>query len=184
MDKKEIRKTILQKRSDMPLAKNLKKSRKIAKFLEALPEFIKARRVLFYYTNGSEADTTELINKYLTKKELYLPEIKDNENFHAIRITEPLKLKKGLFGVPEPVGYPLEDDSVLEVIIVPGVAFDPNGNRLGMGKGYYDRYLKKCARAIKIGLAFSEQLLESVPVDQYDVPMDIVITDERIYIRN
>jgi len=180
-NKQEIRKQILEIRNQIPEEERIQRSKQIADLLEALSEFKSAQHILFYYTNGSEVDTTPLIDKYLSSKQLYLPVIKNEEDFHAVAIQHPLHLENGTFGIPEPIGDPPDDESMLGLIIVPGVAFDKTGNRIGTGKGYYDRFLPRCPNAIKIGLAFDEQILDQVPKDPYDVAVDFIVTDNEVY---
>ena len=85
------------------------------------------------------------------------------------------------FGILEPSDViEIKHPSEIDVILVPGVAFTREGGRLGMGKGYYDRFLKQCT-GVKIGLAYHEQILDVIPTEAHDVDMDILITDETIY---
>ena len=122
----------------------------------------------------------DLFQKTLSLKKLYLPKIRTADDFHAIRVQAPLKLEPGLKGVPEPEKG--EEAETLDLILVPGVVFDPKGQRLGMGKGYYDRFLPRYPQALKIGLAYEEQMVEKLPVSSYDVPVDLVITDQHVYL--
>ena len=92
-------------------------------------------------------------------------------------------LKAGFEGVPEPVETApssVYDDQV-ELVITPGVAFDKKGNRLGMGKGYYDRYFQNNSSPVKIALAYEEQILDHIPKDPYDVSIDLIVTDQNLY---
>lgn len=177
--KNDIRQATLKIRNALPAEIRRKKSEKILKTLESLPAFKKARRVLFYWSVGSEVETAESVEKFLEKKELYLPAVRDENVFHALRVESVETLKPGQKKVPEPVGG--KEAEKLDVIIVPGVAFDAAGNRIGTGKGYYDRFLPGHPKAIKIGLAYEEQMVENIPADLYDVPVDCVITDRRLY---
>ena len=87
----------------------------------------------------------------------------------------------GSFHIEEPTGDDLIDPDKLELIVTPGVAFDSKGNRLGRGKGYYDR-LPATTKATKIGVAYHFQIVDELPAEPHDVPMDIVITDRTVYI--
>jgi len=107
-------------------------------------------------------------------KALYLPKLTDEFSFKAIKYGE---LSSNQYGIPEPSG---EEATSLDLILVPGVAFDRQGNRIGMGKGYYDRFLAKQKNVLKIGLAFSEQILASIPKEPYDEIVDLIITDEEV----
>ena len=83
------------------------------------------------------------------------------------------------FGIGEPTGPEFTDLESIDMIIVPGVAFDSHGNRMGRGRGFYDRLLKSTPNAAKIGVGYDFQLLDTIPVEPHDVPMDCVITDHK-----
>jgi len=82
----------------------------------------------------------------------------------------------GVYGIEEPTGEAFTDYAAIDFIVVPGVAFDAKGNRLGRGKGYYDRLLPRIPTAYKAGICFPFQLVEEVPAESFDVRMDIIIT--------
>jgi 5-formyltetrahydrofolate cyclo-ligase len=92
------------------------------------------------------------------------------------RYTGRADLQRGAFNIMEPTGALFTDYDAIEVAIVPGMAFDAEGHRLGRGKGYYDRFLAKIPHAYKIGLCFSWQLIDEVPHDTNDIMMDEVIS--------
>jgi 5-formyltetrahydrofolate cyclo-ligase len=182
-DKVKIRSKILKIRNGLSDEIRAFKNKKISENLESLDSFLKATHVLFYYSHNGEVDTLELIEEYIDAKQLYLPVIRGKSHFQAVPIKRPLDLKIGFEKVPEPVD--IEPSSVfddqLELIITPGVAFDKKGNRIGMGKGYYDRYFEQIHTPVKVALAYEEQVLDSVPKDIYDRPVDIIVTDQNIY---
>lgn len=182
-DKVKIRTKLLKFRNQMKPSEQLSKSRKIAEKLEDFAVFKKAQHVLFYYSHNGEVSTLELIENFIEAKQLYLPIIRGKSHFQAIPLKPPLTLSKGFEGVPEPVGIEPSGvyDQQIELVITPGVAFDRKGNRLGMGKGYYDRYFQQNHSPLKIALAYEEQVLDSLPKDPYDVRIDFIITDKNIY---
>lgn len=181
-DKVKIRKKILKLRKSFSEKERASKDMLIAKNLESLDIFKDAHHILFYYSVKGEAGTQDLIKNHLTSKQLYLPVVRGKSNFQAVPVNRPLDLKIGFEGVPEPTGHDPSSvyDNQLELIIAPGVAFDKKGNRIGMGKGYYDRYFAKNV-AVKIALAYEEQVLDYVPKDKYDVSIDLIVTDQNIY---
>jgi len=182
-DKVKIREKLLKMRKKISANLRAAKSQKIIDKLQNLSEFINSNHILLYYSHGGEVDTLGLIEKYLDAKQLYLPVIRGKSHFQAVPIKRPLNLKSGFEGVPEPVG--IEPSSVyddkIELVITPGVAFDKKGNRIGMGKGYYDRYFEQNSETFKIALAYEEQVLDLVPKEMYDKSVDLIITDENIY---
>jgi 5-formyltetrahydrofolate cyclo-ligase len=134
-----------------------------------------------YYPVNFEIDSLTLLKKFKRKKfNISLPVIKKNfqMNFHSWSFSEPLKINK--YGIPEPeakiIVYP-------DVLLIPLVAFDKNLNRLGYGGGYYDRLIKKLSKKkniIKIGLAFSVQEIDKVPINIYDQKLDYIVTNKNI----
>ena len=134
-----------------------------------------------YFPVNYEVDDLEILKKFAKKKyQISLPVIKKNfdMNFYKWSFNDPLKINQ--YGIPEPNSkkliYP-------DVILVPLVAFDNNLNRLGYGGGYYDRVIKKLSKKkkiLKIGLAFSIQKINNVPVTKYDKKLDYIVTDKYI----
>ena len=134
-----------------------------------------------YYPSNYEIDDLDILD-LLEKKnfKVSLPIIKkDNQmNFQSWSRNDPLKINK--FGIPEPVSskifYP-------DILLVPLVAYDSSLNRLGYGKGYYDRYIEKIEKikkVTKIGLAFSFQKISSIPINQYDKKLDFIVNEKEI----
>jgi len=150
-------------------------SEKILRKLEFLPEFIHAKSVFLYYSMPDEVATRHFVKKWSDTKEIYLPAIEERKM--RLRLYSPDQmLRTGAFNIKEPQGNLCSDYKVIDFAIVPGVAFDRQGFRLGRGKGYYDRVLPllSCAKA---GICFAFQIVENVPVDEWDVRMDYVITE-------
>jgi 5-formyltetrahydrofolate cyclo-ligase len=134
-----------------------------------------------YYPVNFEIDSLELLRKFKKSKFIIsLPVIKKNfqMDFYPWSFSEPLKINK--YGIPEPekknIVYP-------DVLLIPLVAFDKNLNRLGYGGGYYDRLIKKLSKKkniIKIGLAFSVQEIDKVPINMYDQKLDFIVTNKNV----
>lgn len=182
-EKVKIRSKLLKIRKDLPEEVRKEKNEQIMRRLESLEIFKESANILFYYSHNGEADTIMLIEKYLDVKQLYLPVIRGKSHFQAIPIKRPLNLKLGFEKVPEPE-EPVPSsvfDAQVELVITPGVGFDQKGNRIGMGKGYYDRYFEVNKKALRIGLAYEEQVLDSLPKDPYDKCVHFVVTDQNIY---
>jgi len=185
-EKANLRNNCLQIRKAIAPKERDEKSAVIAKKLEGTKEFKKAKHVLFYYAYEFEVNTIPLIEKWSGKKQIYLPKLINENEFEALPFDGLGNTKKGRYGIREPIekGPHKKYGGEIDLIIVPGVAFDANCNRLGMGKGFYDRYLARFKKVPKIALAFEEQMLDNVPKDTYDKPVDLVITDKNIYLRN
>ncbi len=152
-------------------------SREIAAAIEQLPGFEQAEHIMLYHALPDEVDTTPLLSKWAKEKSLYLPVVKGEELI--ISPYDPHAVKKGAFGIWEPADERPIDPRTIEWIVVPGVAFDLRRNRLGRGKGYYDKLLGQ-TQAVKIGIGYDLQLLDEIPAEPHDIKMDIVVTEKRI----
>lgn len=152
-------------------------SQAIASQLFLHPRIKDASTVLLYYSMPDEVDTHELVDMLNERgKTVLLPRVRDEKGMDLIVYTGKDNMKEaGSFHILEPQGEPFTDFGKIEVAIIPGVAFTRNGKRLGRGRGYYDRLLPLLTKAYKIGICFPFQILDDVPVDSYDFPMDEVI---------
>ena len=120
-------------------------------------------------------DTHEFIRKWSREKRILLPVVV-GDDLELRLYTGPEDLNPGAYGIEEPTGELFTDYADIDFIAVPGVAFDRNGNRLGRGKGYYDRLLPRIPSAHKAGICFPFQLVEEVPAEPFDIRMDEIIT--------
>ncbi len=133
-----------------------------------------AQTIMLYSSTGSEVDTTAL-RKLLAEKTLALPTTKDGKiEAHAI---DDQPLTPGAYGILEAKGSVVEPQNI-DVVIVPGIAFDSAGNRIGYGLGYYDAFLKK-TNAVRIALCYDEQIVDRIWPDVHDEHVDIIITDKQ-----
>jgi len=180
--KEKLRKQIKEKRGRQSKEENRKKSKEIKERLFNLKEYRIARTVLFYVSYDGEVFTHDIIKEALDDKRVVVP-ISDKEDCSLnLSILENWNdLEEGSYGILEPRKDCIKEISIdeIDLIIVPGVAFDLNGNRLGHGKGYYDRLLEK-TNAISIGLAFEFQIVKNIPTEINDKPVDLIITENRI----
>ncbi|KYO67992.1 5-formyltetrahydrofolate cyclo-ligase [Thermovenabulum gondwanense] len=186
MEKKEIRRKMIEMRDTQPKEIIKEKSRVILEKLFELNYYKKAKNIMFYVDTRNEVRTLDAIKKsiYLGKK-VFVPKVINKCDMLAVRIKSLNELKKGHFGILEPVSGEMINPKELEVVVIPGVAFDKSGCRLGYGGGYYDRFLQNLkADAVKIALAFEFQILDELPKEEYDILMDIIITEKRIYFIN
>lgn len=154
-------------------------SEKILKQLEETELFRQASCIALYYSIPGEVQTAAFLEKWFDRKQLLLPLVVGND----LRLL-PYKgcdtLTQGAFGIPEPTDIETAiPESNVDLIIVPGVAFDRQLNRMGRGKGYYDRLLSTL-QAPKIGICFDFQLQETIPVEPFDKKMDMIITEKEV----
>ena len=146
--------------------------------VESLPEFIAAESVLLYWSMPSEVDTHAFAQRWYGRKKLYLPKVAGE--VLEIREYIPGDLEEGYRGIMEPSAQaPCVKE--VDLVIVPGMAFDASGSRLGRGGGFYDRLLPSLS-CPKVGVCRQEQLVEEVPMQEWDQKVDIVITPSNCYI--
>lgn len=181
--KELIRKELLDTRKNLSDSDVEEKSWKIFQQLMNLHEFQTAGHIHCYVSmkTQNEVDTSEIIQFCIDREKIIsVPKMELDGELSHHTITSIQELKMNSWGVPEPSTFSAVKLSEIELIMVPMVAGDLKKNRIGYGKGYYDRFLKK-AEAIKIGLLFECQLLDkAIPVNTYDVPLDILVTEKRV----
>jgi len=177
LTKERLRSKILLKLKKQKEEDRARKSSIIKKKLFGCREFKRAKTVMFYVSFGGEVKTEEMIKEaQKLGKKIALPVCDGKRGLGPCRYHEGSKLITGPYGVHEPadrLAISLED---LDLVIVPGLAFDRKGRRLGRGKAYYDHFLAKLAgRAPAVSLAFDFQILPKVPATPTDVDVDRVI---------
>lgn len=181
--KSEIREVLLSKRSSIPPEEYAKKSRKIISRLTQTDAFRQASVIHLYISMNqrNEVNTFPLIEKLLTAgKKLVVPVMNmDNGSLKHVQIDSTDKLKENEWGVMEPESGEEYPAKKLDLIIVPMVGADENRNRMGYGKGYYDRFLSS-VDCPAIGLVFEDCVLPELPVEPHDRKLSAVITENRI----
>lgn len=180
MLKDKIRKEILERRKRLSREEVERKSGIIHEKLLNSGEYKKAKRIVCYISmeRSNEVETKTLVERFLKDGKLVFVPYVENEKVDIAQISGMDDLEKGAFGILEPKKELRTqlDKSQIDLIIVPGLAFDKLGNRIGYGYGYYDEFLA-CTNCIKIGFAFSSDIIDIVPRDVWDVRVDKVITD-------
>lgn len=172
--KKELRKQIKALKK-IHASSAAQQSADIMAALEKHPLFKSANLILLYHSLPDEVDTHAFLAKWYEKKQLLLPVVVGDE-LELRRFSSPNDLQTGAYNIQEPVGECFNALETIELVIVPGVAFDKQGHRLGRGKGFYDRLLPKLTNAYKLGICFPYQYVEEVPTDEHDIRMDEVLT--------
>ena len=170
--KQSMRELLIQKRRMMSAEERTAQSELILSQLEKMTVFREAKTVLLYYPKNNEVDVLPLFKRYKRDKVLLLP-VTHRNGMTANPYEGNDKMHRGKVGIPEPTTPPFEGN--IDVIIVPAVAFDKQGNRLGRGGGYYDRFLKKQSHATFIGVGYDFQLVDEVPVRKHDQKMHRII---------
>lgn len=175
-DKKELRTLIRQRKRQLTESQRQELSFAINNLLLQHPRIARAQVVMLYSALPDEVDTQMLIERlHAMGKTVILPAV-TGDGIMETRIYEGAKsLSVGAYGISEPIGSAYTDFSKIDVAIVPGMAFDRKGHRLGRGKGYYDRFLSDKPYIYTIGICFGFQMINEVPSDKFDIPMNEVI---------
>lgn len=178
-EKRAIRKHVFAERKACT-EENLKKwSREITRRVTELPEFQSARHILVYADYNHEVMTGYLIEEaWKAGKETAVPKV-EGKDMIFYRLTDFAQLEPGYFGIPEPVqGERVQWEDAL--MIMPGVAFDRSGHRVGYGGGFYDRFLEKHPGIRRTAVAFSFQVFPEVPWEVTDISPEILVTEKEV----
>lgn len=174
MEKYEIRRKVKDLRRMLSDLERRNAAEDVFERLEQTAAFIMAEHILMYHSLPDEVFTHEFLGKWGKRKHFYLPRV-NGVNLEILPYEES-RLELGSFHIEEPTGTNTVDPSEIELVVVPAVAYDRRGNRLGRGKGFYDRFLKN-TKATKVGVGYEFQLVDEVPTEPHDVAMDIIITE-------
>ena len=183
--KSDIRKIIQNKRNSLPIWDRKKRSKIIAEKFFGTAYYNNSNNILIFYPFRSEIDVTIIIRQALeNKKNIILPRIHDQELklFYVDNLKK--QLERGAYGIMEPIIGLCRPAKIsdIDLVVVPGISFDKNLNRLGYGGGYYDKLLLHIPEGVKkIALCFDIQVVDSIPVSEHDIKVDILITDTKIY---
>ncbi len=188
MDKEQLRRQLQKRLLAIPSQQRSEKSKKACRNLISTPQFQSASVVMMYLSLPHEADTSEaILCAWQLGKTVLVPKISWQQR-HMIPVqinsletdfsTEVAGLRNPVTGVPMPI-------EEIDLVVAPALGFDDKGNRLGRGGAYYDRFFaNKKLKASRCGFAFVEQQIDSIPVREYDEPVDFLVTDEAIYYFN
>lgn len=184
-----IRKEYLKIRNAISYEMLEYKSTRIYDRLVSLDEIKSAKNIMAYHSIGTEVDTNLFIkHELINTGSIILPVcIPEELLIMPYRIDNMDKLVAGAYGIMEPSIECCSqvEPGKIDTVVMPGLVFDKKGNRLGYGKGYYDRFLSKNKQTIKIALSFQEQIVDILHTHSFDVPVDIIVTDKKnYYIKN
>lgn len=185
-DKKILRKEIITKRNNIDVTEKENMDKKILDRFYDSKYYKEAKHIFVYISYGSEINTKEIITKaFKDNKKIYVPRTEFKTRLmDAVEIKSLDNLIKSSYGALEPSKEePYVDPNKLDLIVVPGLAFDRNGGRMGYGAGFYDRYFKKISKeniskVTKLALTYDFQVLDKVPMSEQDVPVDYIITEK------
>jgi 5-formyltetrahydrofolate cyclo-ligase len=183
VDKKQARAEIRRRLRALSAEEKARKSKTICERVTQLPEFRDAKVVMLFASMPDEVDTSLLFARaFADGKRVVAPKcLTGHRRILPILLRSGADLAPGAYGIMEPTGsqsIPVEE---IDFVLVPGYGFDRAGNRLGKGAGYYDKFMSQPGfRATRCAIAFSAQLLDQVPHDEHDLPVQILVTEDRL----
>lgn len=182
--KKEIRRKMLALRRALSDDEAEEKARCLMKRILSLPEYRKAKRIMAFLAMKGESNLDGLISHALSEgKEVYVPVCLPERQMEAGRLVDMDHFVKGPLGLRDlPKGYDTIPPEALDLVLVPGVACDREGNRLGMGAGYYDRYLTRVPYEKRVAALWDFQIAEAIPSEPFDQRMAKIVTDKGIIV--
>lgn len=182
MKKDDIRRSMRARKAMLSAEERFSAAESVFERLEHSAAFMLAEHILMYHSLPDELSTHAFLEKWGKRKHFFLPRV-NGVNLDILPY-EQSRLKHGSFQIEEPEGDDTVDVSEIDMVVVPGVAFDRTGNRLGRGKGFYDRLLADC-KATKVGVGYDFQLIEDgIDSEAHDVKMDIIIVGDNCYVIN
>ena len=175
-DKKLLRKEIRRRVQKYSPSILVDMSQPVIKRMMDREDVVNSEVVLMYYSLPDEVYSHEAIQTLASMgKNVLLPVVVDGENLELREFDAYDSMKQGAFNIMEPVGRRFLNYDEIDVAVIPGLAFDRKGGRLGRGKGYYDRLLSKLPDCRKLGMCFDFQMVDAVPAEAHDIKMDDII---------
>ena len=175
MDKKELRRRIREQKRAMTGAQIAKKSAALSQLFTASDAYRKANSIYGYLPYNQEVRTVPMLQQALADgKRVAVPKVYDDE-MKFIWLEDLTQVEKGYAGIPEPIADgPVADDSTA-LVLMPGLAFDPQGHRIGYGGGFYDKFLAEEPGHPTLALCYDFQMLEHLETEAFDIPVDCVL---------
>lgn len=179
MTKNEIRDIVKSERRKMSCDEVAKKSQDAARLILESEEYRRANTIMLYSALGNEVDTAYIAEAAHADGKRVLYPVTDEAcgRIMPVIADKTTEFERGAFGIKEPKGEVY--NGAIDLVVVPGVAFDRSGARLGFGKGCYDAFLDK-VKASKLGLCYDMQLVDALPTEAHDVNMDMIVTEREI----
>lgn len=178
MNKKELRRQIAAKKKELTAAQMEAASKDLAQKFCSLPQYAAAETIYGYLPYNQEVRTLFVLEQALRDgKRVAVPKVYGDE-MRFIYLDDLTAVASGSYGIPEPVADgPVADDTTA-LVLMPGLAFDSRGNRMGYGGGFYDRFLAQEPEHPTVALCYAFQMVEDIPVQEHDIPVDVVLWTE------
>jgi 5-formyltetrahydrofolate cyclo-ligase len=175
MDKKELRRSIREQKRAMTEAEIVSRSEKLAELFYASEAYKNAKTIYGYLPYNQEVRTVPMLERAIREgKRVAVPKV-IGENMKFIYLTDMSQVEKGYAGIPEPLadGPVAQDPTAL--VLMPGLAFDPQGHRIGYGGGFYDRFLAQEPNHPTLALCYDFQMVDKLETEEFDIPVDTVL---------
>ncbi len=172
--KRIVRKQIKLLKQDYSALQCKEMSVPILEKLENLKEFKEAKTIMLYWSMKDEVFSHDFVCKWAKEKSVILPCVKGQTLDLKVFAGKEQLVDGENYGIPEPNGSVFMAKDEIDLILIPGIAFDKENNRMGRGKAYYDRLLQSLS-AYKVGICFNFQILDAVPIDEHDIKMDAIV---------
>jgi len=183
-NKQQLRVELLAKRRELDQESIASKSKEMARQLYAWPYYEQAKVIMMFLSMPDEPQMNDIMeDAWQRGKTVCVPHMRSEFGMmDAAIIKNRHELVRGRFNllVPDPTQLNLMDPCQIDVILVPGVAYDGAGNRLGMGAGYYDRFIPKALQAVRIGAIWTTQIIDHIPCSPYDKPVHYLLREDGI----
>lgn len=181
MKKQFIREQVLSERESLTPSELKENSRIVFEHFTQSSFYLECPSIFAYISFRNEISTRAIIDHALKKsKSVGVPSIQADGKLLPLVFLNWESLIPDKYYIPAPSEKKAFDFSEKTIILVPGIVFDHHGNRIGFGKGYYDRFLQNHPKALKVALAHNFQVKGSIPAEKHDIPVDIIITEKRI----
>ncbi|MBB4035802.1 5-formyltetrahydrofolate cyclo-ligase [Dysgonomonas hofstadii] len=174
-EKDKLRKKILTLKKGYTQDELYYKSLEVLSIVEITGIFQEAEKIFIYNNLKDEVHTLDFIRKWEQEKEFYLPVV-DGDDLRFRRYSPSTGFQQSSYGIMEPIGEDFTDYNKVDLVIVPGMAFDRRMNRMGRGRGFYDRLLPKL-KAPRMGVCFDFQLFDQIPIGEKDIKMDYIVSE-------
>lgn len=175
MDKKDLRRTIREQKRAMTQAQIEEKSCRLAELFAQSPMYQQAKTIYGYLPYNQEVRTTPMLERALAEgKKVAVPKVYGDE-MRFIYLTDMTQVEKGYAGIPEPVADEPVADDPHALVLMPGLAFDPEGHRIGYGGGFYDKFLAAEPEHPTLALCYDFQMLPKLETEEFDIPVDCVL---------
>ena len=178
--KNQLKESILEKRNSLSKEEIAGNSSKIKDNLFNIEKYKNSKIIMFFVSFNSEVHTHDMIKEALRNNTIVVPKVVESKIEPSMIIDFDNLIPCGKFNILEPIEIMKIAYKNINLVLVPGAVFDEEGHRIGYGFGYYDKFLAKVPKAIKVGLSFDFHVIDKIPKETHDMPVDFIVTEKRV----